>query len=157
MDGSTVSGDRLSASPARSSWTVSGWFARSVLEGPICAVKRQRPTSPAESAWWSTGTSPASRCPTPENFTFTANTGHVREADLLVVAPSGMYMIELKDWHGSVTPENGIWVQTTPGGRRRTHPVAARSAISPAARSSTRRVGRGAAESCFAVSVTRTP
>ncbi|UIR21455.1 BREX system serine/threonine kinase PglW [Streptomyces spinosirectus] len=55
------------------------------------------------------------------NFTFTANTGHVREVDLLVVAPGGVCMIELKDWHGSVTSENGTWVQTTPGGRRRTH------------------------------------
>lgn len=55
------------------------------------------------------------------NFTFTANTGHVREIDLLVVAPGGVYMIELKDWHGAVTSENGTWVQTTPGGRRRTH------------------------------------
>ncbi|GBQ04331.1 BREX system serine/threonine kinase PglW [Streptomyces spongiicola] len=55
------------------------------------------------------------------NFTFTANTGHVREVDLLVVAPGGVCMVELKDWHGSVTSENGTWVQTTPGGRRRTH------------------------------------
>ncbi|MFC8965097.1 BREX system serine/threonine kinase PglW [Streptomyces sp. NPDC057094] len=55
------------------------------------------------------------------NFTFTAHTGHVREVDLLVVAPGGMYMIELKDWHGSVTSENGTWVQTTPGGHRRPH------------------------------------
>ncbi|MGW9024882.1 BREX system serine/threonine kinase PglW [Streptomyces sp. NPDC055722] len=55
------------------------------------------------------------------NFTFTANTGHVREVDLLVVAPGGMVMIELKDWHGSVTSENGTWVQTTPGGLRRPH------------------------------------
>ncbi|MFF3607089.1 BREX system serine/threonine kinase PglW [Streptomyces sp. NPDC002463] len=55
------------------------------------------------------------------NFTFTANTGHVREVDLLIVAPSGMFMIELKDWHGSVTSENGTWVQTTPGGHRRPH------------------------------------
>jgi len=55
------------------------------------------------------------------NFTFTANTGHVREVDLLVVAPGGVCMIELKDWHGSVMSENGTWVQTTPGGRRRTH------------------------------------
>lgn len=55
------------------------------------------------------------------NFTFTANTGHVREVDLLVVAPGGLCMIELKDWHGSVTSENGTWVQTTPNGRRRTH------------------------------------
>lgn len=55
------------------------------------------------------------------NFTFTANTGHVREVDLLVVAPGGMCMVELKDWHGSVTAENGTWVQTTPGGLRRPH------------------------------------
>lgn len=55
------------------------------------------------------------------NFTFTANTGHVREVDLLVVAPGGVCMVELKDWHGSVASENGTWVQTTPGGRRRTH------------------------------------
>ncbi|SCZ16646.1 Serine/threonine protein kinase [Streptomyces sp. 136MFCol5.1] len=55
------------------------------------------------------------------NFTFTANTGHVREVDLLVVAPGGTCMIELKDWHGSVTSENGTWVQITPGGHRRTH------------------------------------
>ncbi|MFE2297483.1 BREX system serine/threonine kinase PglW [Streptomyces sp. NPDC059445] len=55
------------------------------------------------------------------NFTFTANTGHVREVDLLVVAPGGLCMIELKDWHGSVASENGTWVQTTPGGYRRTH------------------------------------
>jgi serine/threonine protein kinase len=55
------------------------------------------------------------------NFTFTANTGHVREVDLLVVAPSGAYMVELKDWHGSLTSENGTWVQTTPSGVRRPH------------------------------------
>lgn len=55
------------------------------------------------------------------NFTFTANTGHVREVDLLVVAPGGLCMVELKDWHGSVTSENGTWVQTTPSGHRRTH------------------------------------
>ncbi|GAB3950209.1 BREX system serine/threonine kinase PglW [Streptomyces sparsus] len=55
------------------------------------------------------------------NFTFTAHTGHVREVDLLVVAPGGVYMIELKDWHGSVTSENGTWIQTTPGGHRRPH------------------------------------
>ncbi|MFI1952994.1 BREX system serine/threonine kinase PglW [Streptomyces xinghaiensis] len=55
------------------------------------------------------------------NFTFTASTGHVREVDLLVAAPGGVYMIELKDWHGSVTSVGGTWVQTTPGGHRRTH------------------------------------
>lgn len=55
------------------------------------------------------------------NFTFTANTGHVREIDLLVIAPGGVCMIELKNWHGSLTSENGTWVQTTPNGRRVPH------------------------------------
>ncbi|MFD7393520.1 BREX system serine/threonine kinase PglW [Streptomyces virginiae] len=55
------------------------------------------------------------------NFTFTANTGHVREIDLLVIAPGGVCMIELKNWHGSVTSENGTWVQTVPNGRRVLH------------------------------------
>ncbi|MCE7080365.1 BREX system serine/threonine kinase PglW [Streptomyces sp. ST2-7A] len=55
------------------------------------------------------------------NFTFTAHTGHVREVDLLVVSPGGVWMIELKHWHGALTVENGTWVQTTPAGRRRPH------------------------------------
>ncbi|WP_329589242.1 BREX system serine/threonine kinase PglW [Streptomyces sp. NBC_01362] len=55
------------------------------------------------------------------NFTFTANTGHVREVDLLVVAPGGVYLIELKDWHGSVESRNGSWLQTRPGGRPVSH------------------------------------
>ena len=55
------------------------------------------------------------------NFTFTAQTGHVREVDLLIVGPSGAFMIELKDWHGSLTTENGTWVQTAPNGRRIPH------------------------------------
>ncbi|NUV53544.1 BREX system serine/threonine kinase PglW [Streptomyces coelicolor] len=71
------------------------------------AIRQKLPDSDPWRAW--------------SNFTFTANTGHVREVDLLVVAPGGLCMIELKDWHGSVTSENGTWIQTTPGGHRRTH------------------------------------
>ncbi|MET8676846.1 BREX system serine/threonine kinase PglW [Streptomyces sp. NPDC004647] len=55
------------------------------------------------------------------NFTFTANSGHVREVDLLVIAPGGVCMVELKNWHGSLTRENGTWVQTAPTGRRIPH------------------------------------
>ncbi|MFE2912585.1 BREX system serine/threonine kinase PglW [Kitasatospora indigofera] len=55
------------------------------------------------------------------NFTFTANTGHVREVDLLVVAPGGVHLIELKDWHGSVESRNGTWLQTQPSGRQVVH------------------------------------
>ncbi|MFE3545562.1 BREX system serine/threonine kinase PglW [Nocardia sp. NPDC059177] len=55
------------------------------------------------------------------NFTFTATTGHVREIDLLVIAPNGVHMIELKDWSGRLTSSGGDWVQTTNGGDRRFH------------------------------------
>lgn len=55
------------------------------------------------------------------NFTFTAQTGHVREVDLLIVSPSGVFMIELKHWSGRVTWENGTWVQYLPHGGRRFH------------------------------------
>ncbi|MFI9309540.1 BREX system serine/threonine kinase PglW [Streptomyces triculaminicus] len=71
------------------------------------AIREQLPDSDPWRAW--------------SNFTFTANSGHVREVDLLVVAPGGVCLIELKDWHGSVTSENGTWVQTTQNGHRRTH------------------------------------
>ncbi|MFB7393561.1 BREX system serine/threonine kinase PglW [Streptomyces sp. NPDC056191] len=55
------------------------------------------------------------------NFTFTAGTGHVREVDLLVIAPGGVHLIELKDWHGSVESRNGTWLQTQPSGRQISH------------------------------------
>lgn len=69
------------------------------------SIREQLPDSEPWRAW--------------SNFTFTANSGHVREVDLLVVAPGGVCMVELKDWHGKVTGENGVWVQTTPNRRRR--------------------------------------
>lgn len=53
------------------------------------------------------------------NFTFTANTGHVREVDLLVAAPAGLYLIELKAWQGAVSSSGASWVQTMSDGRRR--------------------------------------
>ncbi|MFF7333664.1 BREX system serine/threonine kinase PglW [Streptomyces sp. NPDC008150] len=55
------------------------------------------------------------------NFTFTANSGHVREIDLMVTAPAGVFLVELKDWHGSVSGGGNSWVQTTPGGSQRRH------------------------------------
>ncbi|MFE7546535.1 BREX system serine/threonine kinase PglW [Streptomyces gardneri] len=55
------------------------------------------------------------------NFTFTAGTGHVREVDLLVIAPGGVHLVELKDWHGSVESRNGTWLQTQPSGRQIAH------------------------------------
>ncbi|MEV0294927.1 BREX system serine/threonine kinase PglW [Nocardia sp. NPDC050710] len=53
------------------------------------------------------------------NFTFTERYGHIREVDLLVIAPNGVHLIELKDWRGQLTVENGDWVRKFDNGRRR--------------------------------------
>jgi hypothetical protein len=45
------------------------------------------------------------------NFTFTADTGHISEVDLLVAAPSGLYLIEIKSLHGKLTSSGANWVQ----------------------------------------------
>ncbi|MEV4237117.1 BREX system serine/threonine kinase PglW [Nocardia sp. NPDC049737] len=45
------------------------------------------------------------------NFTFTERYGHVREVDLLVIAPNGVHMIELKDWRGELVVQGRDWVQ----------------------------------------------
>ncbi|MFI1333499.1 BREX system serine/threonine kinase PglW [Streptomyces sp. NPDC020845] len=71
------------------------------------AIRKQLPDAEPWRAW--------------SNFTFTSHAGHVREVDLLVIAPSGVLIVELKEWHGSVSSEYGTWVQTTPGGRRVPH------------------------------------
>lgn len=71
------------------------------------AIREQLPDSEPWRAW--------------SNFTFTAGTGHVREVDLLVVTPGGVYLIELKDWHGVVEAHNGSWLQTKPGGGQVSH------------------------------------
>lgn len=71
------------------------------------AIRKKLPDSEPWRAW--------------SNFTFTAHTGHVREVDLLVVTPGGVHMVELKDWRGSLTTENGTWVQTPKEGRRVPH------------------------------------
>ncbi|MDX2403896.1 BREX system serine/threonine kinase PglW [Streptomyces microflavus] len=71
------------------------------------AIRRRLPNEEPWRAW--------------SNFAFTANSGHVREVDLLVVAPAGVFVVELKDWHGSVHGGGNDWVQTTPGGTSRRH------------------------------------
>ncbi|MFB6787756.1 BREX system serine/threonine kinase PglW [Streptomyces olivaceus] len=55
------------------------------------------------------------------NFTFTAHSGHVREVDLLVAAPAGLFLVELKNWQGTVSSSGASWVQMLPGDRTRIH------------------------------------
>jgi serine/threonine protein kinase len=46
------------------------------------------------------------------NFTFVATaTGHVREIDLLVLAATGLFLVEIKSLHGRLASENGTWQQ----------------------------------------------
>lgn len=44
------------------------------------------------------------------NFTFTAETGHVHEVDLLAASPSGLYLIEIKSLSGRLTSSGVNWV-----------------------------------------------
>lgn len=46
------------------------------------------------------------------NFTFTADTGHVHEVDLLAAVPSGLYLIEIKSLYGKLASVGANWVQT---------------------------------------------
>ncbi len=53
------------------------------------------------------------------NFTFTADTGHVREVDLFVAAPGGLYLVEVKSLHGRLYASGSNWIQRAPNGRER--------------------------------------
>ena len=44
------------------------------------------------------------------NFTFISDQGHVREVDLLVAVPTGLYLIEIKYFRGLLTNHNATWV-----------------------------------------------
>jgi serine/threonine protein kinase len=53
-----------------------------------------------------------------QTFTFTAKSGHVREVDLLIAAPAGLFLIEIKSHPGRATNRGGAW--TFRGDRTRT-------------------------------------
>jgi serine/threonine protein kinase len=52
------------------------------------------------------------------NFTFTAQTGHPYEVDLLVAAPSGLYLIEIKSLNGRLASSGSNWIQHGPSSTR---------------------------------------
>lgn len=52
------------------------------------------------------------------NFTFTSDQGHIREVDLLVAAPTGLFLIEIKNFHGRLRNSGSTWILT--GGRGHT-------------------------------------
>lgn len=52
------------------------------------------------------------------NFTFTAQTGHPYEVDLLVAGPGGLYLIEIKSLTGRLVSSGSNWILTGPSGTR---------------------------------------
>ncbi|MGN9811521.1 BREX system serine/threonine kinase PglW [Micromonospora sp. BQ11] len=54
------------------------------------------------------------------NFTFTAQTGHPYEVDLLVAGPGGLYLIEIKSLNGRLVSSGSNWIQHAPNGHIRT-------------------------------------
>jgi len=61
------------------------------------------------------------------NFTFTSpGDGQVFEVDLLVIGPSGLHMVELKGWSGTISGFDRTWYELQPGWSKpmtRTNPV----------------------------------
>ncbi len=54
------------------------------------------------------------------NFMFLADDGTRNEVDLLVVSPTGVYLVEVKSYPGRIDGDAGTWVWTAPDGYRRT-------------------------------------
>ncbi len=45
-----------------------------------------------------------------QTFTFTAQSGHVREVDLLIATPAGLFLIEIKSHLGRAVNQGGTWL-----------------------------------------------
>lgn len=54
------------------------------------------------------------------NFEFIAEDGSINEVDALVVSSDCIYLIEIKNWHGTITGNQNTWKVTAPNGRQRT-------------------------------------
>jgi len=54
------------------------------------------------------------------NFMFLGDDGTRNEVDLLVVSPTGVYLVEIKSHPGRMEGDAGTWVWTAPDGYRRT-------------------------------------
>lgn len=52
------------------------------------------------------------------NFTFTSDHGHVREVDLLVATPAGLFLVEIKNYWGLLTHHHATWVLHSERGQR---------------------------------------
>src|SRR5580693_3035044 len=59
-------------------------------------IKAQMPDAEPYRAW--------------QTFTFTASTGHVREVDLFIATPGGLFLIEIKSHPGRATNNGATWL-----------------------------------------------
>lgn len=50
------------------------------------------------------------------NLTFTDLDGRIHEIDALILTKVGVFVVELKGWHGTITGTQQTWTHTTPGG-----------------------------------------
>jgi serine/threonine protein kinase len=65
-------------------------------EDALRHIRDQMPPSEPYRAW--------------HTFTFTAQTGHVREVDLLVAAPGGLFLVEIKSHPGRAVNRGSTWL-----------------------------------------------
>ncbi len=65
-------------------------------------------------------------------FTFTAQTGHIREVDLLIAAPAGLFLVEIKSHPGRAVNNGSTWLFN---GNDRLRTIENRSTHRPRARS----------------------
>jgi Nuclease-related domain len=52
-------------------------------------------------------------------FEFIASDGSINEVDLLVIGPTGIYLVEIKSWPGVVSGDQRDWVREQEGRRPR--------------------------------------
>ncbi|MEU8799782.1 BREX system serine/threonine kinase PglW [Spirillospora sp. NPDC048819] len=75
------------------------WGARSEFpweQDALDFIKQRMPSTEPYRAW--------------TTFTFTAKSGHVREVDLLIVTPSGLYLVEIKSHQGRLVNSGSTWM-----------------------------------------------
>ena len=68
-------------------------------------IKEQMPKAEPYRAW--------------QTFTFTASSGHVREVDLFIATPGGLFLVEIKSHPGTATNNGSTWLFRD-GGKLRT-------------------------------------
>lgn len=59
-------------------------------------IKAQMPDAEPYRAW--------------QTFTFTTDRGHVREVDLFIVTPGGLFLVEIKSHPGTATNSGSTWM-----------------------------------------------